>query len=239
MDVGTQIAKRRSDLGLTQADLAQAAEITVRTIGSVERNETWPRKKTLGAIEHALGWAPGSLERIREGGAPDLLPATIPEGLFPHSLQDQLGYMQEKQRGSSPKDRDGEYIDTNNGEDLTALRASMRVLDQLPQPVQDLILQQARRDFFAVGSRLTQENDRRLIQYAFELLDKQETDEAAARGKTRPRVVDEEHGNTPGSLPHEQEEPETTTPNVQSLPYVAHDTDTEPEEGDDDYHDGP
>lgn len=173
MDVGKQIAQRRTALGMTQADLAQAAEITVRTIGSVERDETWPRKKTLTAIERALGWAPGSLEQIRDGGDPTPLDTTSGDGGAdtPHHV----GIPDPAKVG------DGEFIDTRQGQDLTSLRASMRVLDSLPSPVQDLVMQQARHDPFAVGGLLTPENDRRLIRFAFELLDEQDAEDTSRR----------------------------------------------------------
>lgn len=43
----------------------------------------------------------------------------------------------------------------------------------------------------------------------------------------------------PHSFGPEQGEPDETTPSVRPLEYVADSSDTEPEEGDDDYHDGP
>lgn len=51
-------------------------------------------------------------------------------------------------------------------------------------------------------------------------------------------VVDIRPGS-PHSFDGEQGEPDETTPSVRPLEYVADSSDTEPEEGDDDFHDGP
>ncbi|MGO1992250.1 MAG: hypothetical protein ACTH2Y_10540 [Corynebacterium sp.] len=56
----------------------------------------------------------------------------------------------------------------------------------------------------------------------------------------------DEHNNvvdirpdSPHSFDGKQGEPDETTPSVRPLEYVADSSDTEPEEGDDDFHDGP
>lgn len=54
----------------------------------------------------------------------------------------------------------------------------------------------------------------------------------------RNNVVDL-RSDSPHSFGPEQGEPVETTPSVRPLEYVADSSDTEPEEGDDDYHDGP
>ena len=54
MDLHQKIATARNQLGLTQEELAAAANVTVRTIQRIESGESVPRKFTLKLIASAL-----------------------------------------------------------------------------------------------------------------------------------------------------------------------------------------
>lgn len=55
----------------TQAEFAEDVGVSVRTIGNLEAGEVRQYDaQTIARLEHALGWAPGSVERVLEGGAP-------------------------------------------------------------------------------------------------------------------------------------------------------------------------
>lgn len=52
-------------------DFAAACRLSVRVVGELERAErTNFTAETLGAVEAALGWEPGSADRVRAGLAP-------------------------------------------------------------------------------------------------------------------------------------------------------------------------
>jgi len=61
------------------AEFAKAAGLSTSTVDSIEHHRKGQYDPaTLAAVEHALGWAPGSVERVRKGlgpvydGDPDL-----------------------------------------------------------------------------------------------------------------------------------------------------------------------
>lgn len=69
--VGAWIVARRGELGMTQAELADAAGVRLRTVGNVERGETTITPSRLGAWERALRWQSGTLaEAYRAGTRP-------------------------------------------------------------------------------------------------------------------------------------------------------------------------
>lgn len=73
--VGTCVAERRVELGLSQAALAKAASVDAKTLRSLERGERWPQDANRAKIERALGWRPGALEILYEEETPlELLP---------------------------------------------------------------------------------------------------------------------------------------------------------------------
>lgn len=71
--VAEYVRTRRGELGLTQAQLASKARIDTGTISSLERAERWPWTRNRTAIDLALGWMPGGLERIGSGREPLLV----------------------------------------------------------------------------------------------------------------------------------------------------------------------
>jgi transcriptional regulator with XRE-family HTH domain len=68
--VARYVIARRGEVGLTQQGLAGRAGVDIKTIYNLESGERWPQAKTRGALEAALSWYPGDLQRIAEGGEP-------------------------------------------------------------------------------------------------------------------------------------------------------------------------
>ncbi|HWU24119.1 MAG TPA: hypothetical protein VN088_21465 [Nocardioides sp.] len=63
------VRTRRRALGMrTSADLAIAAGLSLRTVAEIERGATLVGETSQRAIEAALGWEPGEMVRIAEGG---------------------------------------------------------------------------------------------------------------------------------------------------------------------------
>ncbi|HJQ06839.1 MAG TPA: hypothetical protein VJ872_15425 [Nocardioides sp.] len=63
------VRTRRRALGMrTSADLALAAGLSLRTVAEVERGANLVGDTSQRAIETALGWEPGEMVRIAEGG---------------------------------------------------------------------------------------------------------------------------------------------------------------------------
>lgn len=83
------VEARLGALGMTQLELADAADVDVKTVNSLIRRGTWPIARTRGRIEAALGWPPGEMARIaaEEAGprraTPEGLLAAIYEELPP------------------------------------------------------------------------------------------------------------------------------------------------------------
>lgn len=63
--VGAQVAKRRTELDLSQRTLAANKVINAGALISFEKGRSWPRDKTRDRLEAALGWPPGTLARLR------------------------------------------------------------------------------------------------------------------------------------------------------------------------------
>lgn len=77
----TLMAARRLELGIrTWKDLAARAGVSYETVRAL-KSGTVIRQDSLYAIERALCWRPGSVQRIREGGEPIPGVATASAGL--------------------------------------------------------------------------------------------------------------------------------------------------------------
>ncbi|WP_433364352.1 helix-turn-helix domain-containing protein [Streptosporangium sp. CA-115845] len=64
------VVARRGALGFTQAALAAAAGVDIKTIYNLESAKRWPQTGNRSAIESALGWQQGDLAKIANGGEP-------------------------------------------------------------------------------------------------------------------------------------------------------------------------
>lgn len=63
--IGELVIRERTQLGLTQAGLARAAEVDVRAVRGLENGTRWPWDTTRTKIERALGLGLGMLEQWR------------------------------------------------------------------------------------------------------------------------------------------------------------------------------
>src|SRR5688500_6253529 len=70
--LGAVVRTERARLGYrTLADLAARTGLGVRTLSDLERGaRSSYSAETLAAVEAALGWEPGSVRRILDGGGP-------------------------------------------------------------------------------------------------------------------------------------------------------------------------
>ncbi|MFI6814472.1 helix-turn-helix transcriptional regulator [Nonomuraea sp. NPDC050328] len=82
---GRFTATRRGELGLTQQELADAAEVDVKTINSLERGARWPIAKNRAAIERVLRLPAGHLEQLAEERTLDSSAPARPVGVV-HAL---------------------------------------------------------------------------------------------------------------------------------------------------------
>lgn len=74
--VGEWIAARRAQLGMTQAQLAEAVGGSIRTVTNIESGATAVMQLSRPAWEQVLGWPPGSLTAAyRRGQHPTTRPA--------------------------------------------------------------------------------------------------------------------------------------------------------------------
>lgn len=80
--LGARIRAERERQGLSRAALVERSGVAVGTIQNVEGQAVpkgrWPQ--SLGAIEKAFGWAPGSMKAILDGGEPRFRVGTKAEG---------------------------------------------------------------------------------------------------------------------------------------------------------------
>ena len=76
-----EVYLRRTRLGLSQAELAEAAKISTSTVRNIECGRVGERRgPSVPAIERVLGWTPGSGERVLAGGDPELIEQEEPVG---------------------------------------------------------------------------------------------------------------------------------------------------------------
>ncbi|MFC3996432.1 hypothetical protein ACFOVU_10925 [Nocardiopsis sediminis] len=71
--VKATIDARVAALRLSQRGFARAAGVSYATFENVRHSRTTPRPATEHKLERVLGWAPDSIQRIREGHEPVLL----------------------------------------------------------------------------------------------------------------------------------------------------------------------
>ena len=75
LHIGTTIRKRREEMNMTQAELAELIDVTTGFVGQMERGESAPNLSTLKSIIDALSLEPNSLFNVGEE-------EKVPEGLY-------------------------------------------------------------------------------------------------------------------------------------------------------------
>lgn len=76
--LATALIDRRAELGVTQEEFVRRAgnkpggkpALSIKQLQRIEGHQVSPRPQTLGALDRAAGWRPGSARRVLEGGAP-------------------------------------------------------------------------------------------------------------------------------------------------------------------------
>jgi DNA-binding XRE family transcriptional regulator len=69
---GAAFADRRAELGISQRQLAAMKIIGAPNLIAFEKGRSWPRERTLAKLEQVVQWPPGTLAKVRAGGAPNV-----------------------------------------------------------------------------------------------------------------------------------------------------------------------
>ena len=189
---------------MNQRDLARAADVTPTTVRSLEQDRRWPQDVNRAKIEQALGWAPGSLEAIRDGGEPAELTddepqqSTIP-GLDDLTVGDVRAMPPEQRRevlqqlalpgfDAHLPSRDSWALaraaagvgptlaGATDSTALASLRQSMREIAGMHGAVADVVRRAANDRLPDVVQRLDPARRALVVTYAFDLLDEQDAE---------------------------------------------------------------
>lgn len=68
-ELGNKILELRQNLGLTQTELAEKCNLSLRTIQRIEAREVTPRSYTIKVIFESLGYSPGQPAEYDAGEA--------------------------------------------------------------------------------------------------------------------------------------------------------------------------
>jgi transcriptional regulator with XRE-family HTH domain len=80
--------ERRQALGMTWAEVASDAKITVETLRAVRRGNNQPSALTKRGLERALQWQSGSIDQLLKGGDP------TPSGGIPPVRAEMVGVVE-------------------------------------------------------------------------------------------------------------------------------------------------
>ena len=208
MNVGEALVARRAELGLSRAAAAKKAGIDVGTLRSAELNERWPQDVNRAKIEQALGWAPGSLEAIRDGGEPAELTDDEPsqsKPVFPGGTADAKRIINEaadamRRPGTTLGDLDettraffdkvtqlaavnglvGAIENPEHPQALAAIRASLRENIGRHGVTPDLVRTVAAGHLSAVISQLDAPRRDQVVELAYKLLDEKEAEDGGS-----------------------------------------------------------
>jgi transcriptional regulator with XRE-family HTH domain len=73
---GAAFAARRTELGISQRQLATMKVIGAPNLIAFEKGRSWPRERTLAKLEQVVQWPPGTLAKVRAGGEANVSGAT-------------------------------------------------------------------------------------------------------------------------------------------------------------------
>jgi transcriptional regulator with XRE-family HTH domain len=85
--LASYVVARRSQLGWNADALAKQSGVSAATISALETGKS-VRASTLGKVENALGWRPGSAVSILSGGEPIPLAPPVPRWTSPPSPEE-------------------------------------------------------------------------------------------------------------------------------------------------------
>ncbi|OFU55776.1 hypothetical protein HMPREF3121_05545 [Corynebacterium sp. HMSC11E11] len=193
---------------MTQADVAIKASVSARSVHNLESGATWPQAANRERIEQALGWAPGSLETIRDGGEPTELDGDGPsqsKSLFPGGTADAkriingtaeamhrpgttLGDLDETTRAFFDRVTQlatinglvGAVENPEHPQALAAIRASLRENIGRHGVTPDLVRTVAAGHLGDVVSQLDAPRRDQVVELAYRLLDEQESEGGGA-----------------------------------------------------------
>lgn len=112
---GTEVVKRREELGFSQRKLKDDGVIGQSNLVAFERGRRWPRDSTRAKLEKALGWEPGHLARVRYAtGLPDettdVMSDTVRVTVLVQALELALDGIKAR-IGTLPSDADASFAD--------------------------------------------------------------------------------------------------------------------------------
>lgn len=236
---------------MNQRDLAMRADVTAATLRSLEQDRRWPQDVNRAKIEQALGWAPGSLEAIRDGGEPTELAddepsqsgsiLSGPSGPLPtgRSQPGAPAFSEsDQQRLLRGADAVGNAL--NNPDDpanLARIRASLRENIGRHGVTPDLVRTVAAGHLSAVVSQLDAPRRDQVVELAYRLLDEQESEGGGAssfENYERNEVSDlaaRRDSNTPPRSIRNVVDDDDPTAGIDPAQYAAHPR-TEPLEED-------
>jgi transcriptional regulator with XRE-family HTH domain len=110
------VIARRSELGLTQKELALRAGVAERTVQNLEGGKR-PQPLIRGKIEKALGWPPGEMERIArtEPEPKSLVPQEVLE-VLERVYKGEPEQLREAVRALEAIERERRQTDVSHGE---------------------------------------------------------------------------------------------------------------------------
>jgi hypothetical protein len=145
--VEAAIDARRRHLRLSAREAARLAHVTPQTYRNVAKSATSPRPATEHRLEYALGWAPDSIQAVREGRDPTVIrdtPAawddrTSPDNTAaPTSTPDTGGTPTEPGFRASPRDDGSGIIDYWMTDEVAGEQATVHFPDSQGRPVEEV-----------------------------------------------------------------------------------------------------
>lgn len=229
---------------MTQADVAIKASVSARSVHNLESGATWPQAANRERIEQALGWAPGSLEAIRDGGEPTELDGDGPsqsKSLFPGGTTDAKRIINETAPGTTLGDLDettraffdkvtqlatinglvGAVENPEHPQALTAIRASLRENIGRHGVTPDLVRTVAANHLSAVVSQLDAPRRDQVVELAYRLLDEQES-EGGGVAKQPDDLAARRDSNTPPRSIRNVVDDDDPTAGIDWRDYAAH-----------------
>jgi transcriptional regulator with XRE-family HTH domain len=138
--LGERIDKRRAELGLKLKDVADAAGLSIEVLRAIRYGENKSRGITLGAVDRALRWKPGSAEGfVTSGAEPVLLDAprrvaaagaAVPGGDEEEDRAATIAAVQQLYGGDAAVLNAAMLIMTNWSKPLALRRAELRGMDR-------------------------------------------------------------------------------------------------------------
>lgn len=68
-EAAAAFVERRKHLGVSQEQVRDKTGLSVSSLIDFEKARSWPRARTQALLEDVVGWAPGTLERLKAGSA--------------------------------------------------------------------------------------------------------------------------------------------------------------------------